>query len=83
MKRRLFLQGLLGASAIAPVIAKAVTKPDDIFGEGFGSKEPLNFGLAKARPEGGRSNADIGKFEWKFNRDSKGFIKSIDVKEKV
>ena len=27
MKRRLFLQGLLGASAVAPVIAKAITKP--------------------------------------------------------
>ena len=28
MKRRLFLKGLLSASAVAPVVAKAVTEPE-------------------------------------------------------
>ena len=63
MKRRLFLQGLLGASAVAPVIAKAITKPEvtkKLTRHEIEYGENAWFGLAKPRPEGG-----VKKDPWK------------------
>ena len=69
MKRRLFLQGLLGASAVAPVIAKAITKPEvtkKLTRHEIEYGENAWFGLAKPMPEGGRTEkAVIAKDPWK------------------